>query len=223
MALEDTLSDTWINLAFSVDGQGKYEEALGIMQNALERFPLDSAQIMYYTSMIHSRNEQFELAREGYSRLLVSYPDNIQYRFNLAASLERLGEFDQAVAEFKKVLDTDPENALALNYLGYMYADRGINLKEARKMIKKALEIDPDNSAYLDSYAWVLYKLGEYEEAIISMDKAVEQEQEDPILFDHRGDIYAAMNQIDKAVENWEKALQLDPDNHEIKAKLNKR
>jgi len=116
-----------------------------------------------------------------------------------------------------------PDNALSLNYLGFMYADSGIKLDEAKEMIEKALEIEPDNGAYLDSYAWVLYKLGRYDKAIVAMNSAIERQQDDAILFDHRGDIYAALNETGKAEENWRKALEFDPDNETIRAKLNDR
>lgn len=223
IALNDTLSDCWVNLALTVDEQGRYEESLGIMQSAMEKVPGDTAGIMFFTSLIHSRNDNFGLARDGYSRLLESDPENIQVRFNLAAAYERLGDFDKAESHFKRILERAPDNALALNYLGYMYADSGIKLDEAKEMIEKALEIEPDNGAYLDSHAWVLYKLGRYDEAIDAMNSAIERQQDDAILFDHRGDIYAALNESGKAKENWRKALEFDPDNDTIRAKLNDR
>ncbi len=223
LAFEDSLSDAWINMALSVDRQGRYEESLGIMKSALEKVPSDTIDILFYTSLIHSRNDKYDLARDGYSRLLESNPDNVQFRFNLAAACERLGDFEMAETHFKKILEVDPDNALTLNYLGYMYAEKGINLEEAIRMIEKALTVEPDNGAFLDSYAWVLYKLGRYEEAIVPMKNAIESEQDDAILYDHQGDIYAALNQIDKAVESWGNALKLDPDNDQIRAKLNNR
>jgi tetratricopeptide (TPR) repeat protein len=223
LALEDSLSDAWINLALSVDSQGRYQEALSVMKNALEKIPADSTGILFYTSLIHSRNNKYELARDGYKRLLESNPDNLQFKFNLAASFERLGDFDMAEKYFKEILKDDPDNALSLNYLGYMYADRGVKLEESEKMIQRALEIEPDNGAFLDSYAWVLYKLGKYEKAIDAMNSALENEQEDPILYDHQGDIYAALNQFDKANDSWKKALELDPDNETIRAKIKSR
>jgi len=221
IALEDSLPDAWINLALVIDRQGRYNEALETMQKALKKTPSDTTGILFYTSLIHSRNDKYELAREGYARLLESDPDNIQFRFNLAASYERLGDFEQAETNFQKILEVEPDNALTLNYLGYMYADKGVKLEEARKMIEKALAIEPDNGAYLDSYAWVLYKLGRYEEAIGPMQNAIEIEREDAILYDHQGDIYAALNQLDKAVESWKKALELDPENEDLRLKLN--
>ncbi|MEE9554016.1 MAG: tetratricopeptide repeat protein [candidate division Zixibacteria bacterium] len=223
LAVNDTLTDAWINLGLVTDAQDDYKGALNIMQNAYEKIPWDTTTIVYYTSVIHSRNEEFELARDGYSRLLASYPENIDFRFNLGASYERLGEFEKAETEFKLILEKTPENALVLNYLGYMYADRGIKLKKALKMIKLAISRDPENGAFLDSYAWVLYKLGRYDDALVQMKKALDSDRSDPILFDHHGDILAALENTENARESWEKALELDPENQGIKAKLDGR
>jgi len=220
IALEDTLTDAWINLAIVVDGQGRYKDALDIMQRAFEKVPWDSTAIVFYTSIIHSRNDHFDLARDGYLRLVASDPGNIDFRFNLGAAYERLGEFDDAETEFKWIIENQPDHALALNYLGYMYADRGINLEKAMKMIQKAISLDPENGAFLDSYAWVLYKMGRYDEALVQMDKALEYDTSDAVLYDHKGDILAALNDNDSAQASWKKALEIDPDNEDIRTKL---
>jgi tetratricopeptide (TPR) repeat protein len=221
IAINDTLIDAYVNQAICVDAQTRYDDALTIMNDALIKLPADSTTIIFYTALIHNNNKNFELSGQGYKRLLTSNPDNNQFRFNLAAAYERMGNFDDAEIEFLKILETDSENALTLNYLGYMYADMGIKLEKSEELIVKALEIDPDNGAFLDSYAWVLYKLKRYDEAIVQLNKALEYEDSDSILFDHQGDIYTALNEPEKAKKSWEKALQLDPDNEEILRKLN--
>ncbi len=220
LALSDTMADTWVNLALVVDQEKRYQDALEIMGNALGSIPKDSSAIIFYTAVIHSRNDQFELAKEGYDRLLKSNPDDIGLRFSRASMDERLGHFEDAEKEFKWVIQKDPENAMALNYLGYMYADKGIKLRESRDLIERALKIDPENGAFLDSYAWVLYKMGKYEEALVQMKKALNTETEDPLLYDHEGDIYAALKQDAQARESWQKALELKPDDQTIRAKL---
>ena len=120
LAQNDTLIDAWVNLAIATDAQKDYQGALGVMQSAYDKMPWDSLTILYYTSLIHSRNEKFDLARDGYLRLLASQPDNVDFRFSLGAAYERLGEFEQAESQFKWVIEKAPDNALALNYLGYM-------------------------------------------------------------------------------------------------------
>src|SRR5437870_9666163 len=85
---------------------------------------------------------------------------------------ERQKKYDQAEEMFRKVLSTDPDNATALNYLGYMLADRGVKLEEALNYIKKAVNLDPANGAYLDSLGWAYFRLGKYELAEDNLLKA---------------------------------------------------
>jgi tetratricopeptide (TPR) repeat protein len=221
LAMDDTLTYSWINLAVVTEAQDRYDEAITIMHRAYDKIPADSFNVIYYTAIIHSRNEHYDLARDGYLRLLKSQPDNIDIRFNLAASYERLGQFEDAEKEFQWIIKRAPDHALALNYLGYMYADKGVKLDEALPMIEKAVSLDPENGAFLDSYAWVLYKLGRYAEALVQMKKALEYDQSDAVLYDHQGDIYAALTSHELAKESWTKALEIDPENEEIKVKLN--
>ena len=223
LALIDTMTETWIDLALVVDNEGKYDDAIGLMADAMQTVPQDSNAILFYTAVIHAKNSHFDLARDGYLRLLQDDPNNMQVKFNLAAAFERLGQFDDAVKQFKSILNKEPDNPMALNYLGYMYAEKGINLRDAREMLEKALSIDSNNSAYLDSYAWVLYKMGKYDEAQVQMQKALKAGEPDPTLYDHQGDIYMALNQKDMAREYWNKALELSPDDDTIKAKLNQK
>jgi tetratricopeptide (TPR) repeat protein len=218
--IADTVTEAWINLAIVVDQQKRYQDAIDVMGQALMTIPEDSNAILLYTAILHGRNEHFDLAREGYLRLLHSNPDDIGLRFSLASADERLGNFEDAEKGFKWVLSKDSQNAMALNYLGYMYADKGVKLKESKELIEKALKIDPENGAYLDSYAWVLYKLGQYDEALVQMKKAVKTESEDPVVYDHQGDIYLALNQMELARECWSKALELKPEDETIRSKL---
>jgi tetratricopeptide (TPR) repeat protein len=220
LLLADTITDTWINLALVIDSQERYQESLEVMADAMNAVPGDSDAVIFYTAIIHARNEHFDLAREGYQRLLKFNPNDIGLHFSLASTDERLGNFDEAEKEFKWVVQKDPQNALALNYLGYMYAEKGQKLKEAKVLIERALAIEPENGAYLDSYAWVLYKMGKYDEALAQMKKAIKTELEDPVIYDHQGDIYSALKQDDLARESWEKALELKPDDQTIRAKI---
>ena len=96
---------------------------------------------------------------------------------------------------------------MTLNYLGYMLADKGIRLPEAIKLIRKAVDIDPMNGAYLDSLGWAYFKLGQYEEAEENLRQAVERDQSDPAVHDHLGELYEKTGRIRLAAAQWELSL----------------
>ena len=109
---------------------------------------------------------------------------------------------------FRKVLSTDPRNAMALNYLGYMLADRGVRLDEALNLIKKAVQQEPQNGAYLDSLGWAYFKMGNYELAEESLHKAMDHIGNDPTVHDHMGEVYAKTGRLKLAAAQWERALE---------------
>lgn len=220
--IADTLTEAWISLAHVRNDSTDVDLALATLDTALIRCPWDSLQLFYYKGVFLSGDDRFAEAAEYYQRILSVQPENINIMFNLAAAFERCGQYEKAEEKFKAILEVAPDNAMSLNYLGYMYADRGINLDQAEKMIKKALKIIPDNGAYLDSYAWVMYKKGKYKNALKYQLKALEDDVEDPILFEHMGDIYEALEKPALAKEFWNKALELDPENKTINEKLSK-
>jgi tetratricopeptide (TPR) repeat protein len=131
-------------------------------------------------------------------------------RFFLGAAYERTGKREQAVAEFRRLLGTDPEYHAALNYLGYMFAERGENLEEAQKLIEKAVALEPDNGAYVDSLGWVYYRLGRYEQARTALERATRLETSDGTVHEHLGDVYGALGQPDRAGEAYRRALELE-------------
>jgi tetratricopeptide (TPR) repeat protein len=96
---------------------------------------------------------------------------------------------------------------MTLNYLGYMLADKGIRLPEALKLIRKAVDLEPMNGAYLDSLGWAYFKMGEYELAEDNLRKAVERDQTDPTVHDHLGDLYEKTGRIRLAASQWELSL----------------
>jgi len=98
-----------------------------------------------------------------------------------------------------------------MNYLSYTWADRGVNLKEALEMIEKALELEPDNTAYMDTLGWTYFRMGRYNEALAEIDRALKTDPNEPEILQHRGDILEKLGRSAEAREAWEKALKLDP------------
>jgi len=146
--------------------------------------------------------------------------DSSRLLYALAVSYERHGYIERAVELFETLLKKQPNHGPALNYLGYMLADRGERLEYARKLIEKALQLTPDNGAYMDSYGWVLFKMGKYDLALEELLRAYKYIDNDPVVTDHIGDVYNARGDLDSARVYWKKALDLDPDNEALKEKL---
>jgi tetratricopeptide (TPR) repeat protein len=119
-----------------------------------------------------------------------------------------------------RALELDPQHADAMNYLGYLDADAGVNLDEARALIERAVELDPTNGAYIDSLGWVYYKLGQVDEAIEYLERAAQLLDTDPVIFDHLGDAYVKRHELEKARHNWQRALELDPSLTTVQEKL---
>jgi tetratricopeptide (TPR) repeat protein len=133
--------------------------------------------------------------------------DKVQLYFMRGAMFEREKKYDASEAAFHKVLDLDPDNAGALNYLGYMLADRNVRLDEAYQMIKKAVDLEPDKGEYLDSLGWVYYRQGKLDDAAGQLQRALDR-TEDPTIHDHLGDVYAKLGKTREAIAQWQASLR---------------
>jgi len=128
--------------------------------------------------------------------------------FMRGAMYERMNKVELAEVEFRKVLKFDPESAGAMNYIGYMLADRNLRLPEALDLITKALDKDPGNGAYLDSLGWVYYKLGRLPEAEENMRRAVAKTPRDPTVHDHMAEVLMKESKVREAVAQWQTSLK---------------
>jgi len=128
--------------------------------------------------------------------------------FMRGAMYEKLKQYDAAETEFRKALALNPGNASALNYLGYMLADRNVRLSEAQQLIQKALDRDPNNGAYLDSLGWVYYRMGKLEEAEQTLRRALERFPRDPTIHDHLGDVCFRQGRLKEAIVQWQNSLK---------------
>lgn len=128
--------------------------------------------------------------------------------FMRGAMFEKMKRVEPAEKEFRKVLAADPGNAGALNYLGYMLADRNLRLPEALELIRKALEKEPDSGAYLDSLGWVYFRMGRYAEAEEQLRLAVEKTPKDPTVHDHLAETLMKQSKVKEAISHWELSLR---------------
>jgi tetratricopeptide (TPR) repeat protein len=141
-------------------------------------------------------------------KLSTAKDDQVNIHFMRGAMLERQKKIESAEAEFRKVLDLDPENAGALNYLGYMLVDHGMRVDEATRMIKKAVDADPENGAYLDSLGWAYYQQGRFMEAETMLIRALDRIGDDPTVHDHLADVYMKLGKTKEAITQWQASLK---------------
>jgi tetratricopeptide (TPR) repeat protein len=212
-------------LAMAQLDTNKPGDAVATLEKARKKFPSNFA-LEFWMAMALSRQKNYTEALKHYTTAEViakaTDPKQLDERFyfELGATCERKGDYAEAEKYFEKCLQLAPDFAEALNYLGYMWAEHGTKLERARELIEKAVKAEPKNAAYLDSLAWVLFKLNQPKEALSYALQAVELCQPpDATVLDHAGDIYAGLKQMDKAREAWRKALSIEP-NEEIRKKL---
>ncbi len=149
--------------------------------------------------------------------------DAPEVQFAYAAALERSGAWDGAVAEFKKLLAKQPDNAAALNYLGYMFADKGVHLDEARGMLIKAVQLDPSSGAFQDSLGWVYFRLGDLDQAEKYLAEAGRLDPFDASVKEHVGDLLRARGDMNRAAEAYRQALANHPEEAGQKDRIEKK
>jgi len=218
--IDDEIPDAYLSWAGILAVQDSIHKAIQVAREG-EYIAQPKNGLQFLIGVNYSRLEIYDSAAYWLEQASASDPADLRIRFSLGAAYERLGRFGDADSVFQTIIAVDSSNAPALNYLGYMYADSGIHLDTSLRLIERAVDLEPENGAYLDSYAWVLYRLGRIDEAEIQIRKAIEHTiQEDPVVYEHFGDILARQGRMPEACDQWGKALELDPENETIKEKL---
>lgn len=210
---------------------GKVDDAATVVRGLLDGGEQDREN-QIALAQIYEKGKRFndmEKALAAAEKLSDSDSEHEGIAFMRGAMYEKMRKFDAAEAEFRKVLDKNPTNSSAMNYLGYMLADRGVRLEEAEKLILKALELDPDNGAYLDSLGWAYFRQNKLDEAENYLKRSLQLIKNDPTVHDHLGDVHFKQGRLKEAVTQWQAALKqwesnapADIDQAEI-AKINKK
>jgi len=204
-------NDLKLMLAGELADQGHPDEGLAMARSLLDgASPDEQRGVWFAIGQMDVRLHRWKDAEEAFDKgdPLATKKEDRTYLFFLRGELaERQKHYDQAEQFFNQALNLDPENAMTLNYLGYMWADKGEKLPEALKMIRKAVDTEPWNGAYLDSLGWVYFKMGEYELAEDNLRQAVNRDQTDPTVHMHLGDLYEKTGRIRLAAAQWELSL----------------
>jgi tetratricopeptide (TPR) repeat protein len=204
----------------------KGREGVEILSRLLLSNP-DNIDIYVNLSQVYLLDKKYSDAERILRRAEEKQPDSDldkeKLKFQLATVYERQKDFDRAESVFKEILQANPNNASALNYVGYMLADQGVRLDEALKYVKGALAIDPRNGAYLDSLGWAFFKMNDLENAEKYLLEADAIVKNDPIIDDHLGDLYFKVGNYKKAEDFWTKSISIgtEPDDiQKVRRKL---
>ena len=194
-----------------LDAAGRNDAALGILRALVAEYP-ETGGVVHALLRHHVTAGDLPAAETIARQWLEEEADDQNFRFQLAALLERQGKLREAEEEFRRVIAAEPDHDLALNYLGYMLADRTDRLEESEKLIQRALDEDPYNGSYLDSLGWVQFRQGDLSQAEPNLLRAQQCMPENSVVLDHLGDLYRAKGNTEEAVRFWRMALQHDGD-----------
>jgi tetratricopeptide (TPR) repeat protein len=200
-------------LAHQLDDE---EGAFELLDEFADASPNNAVEVVALKAQLLISLDRYDEGLELYEKAIEYRPDNENLILGRAELLLRVGKLDEAIDEYRVAIKRWPDSSMALNALGYTLADRTDRFTEAEKLIRKALEINPESPAIIDSLGWVLYKLGHHEDGLVELQKAYER-MEDPEVASHLVEVLAELERLDEALELLESAEKQDPDSELLK------
>jgi tetratricopeptide (TPR) repeat protein len=202
------------------------DEAIALYRDIAARRAHDPQPLTQLGNLLR-RDERWDEAIEVYSQAIgrVGILEKRHWRmlYARAIAMERAKRWAEAEKDFLKALEFEPEQPFVLNYLGYSWIDQGMHLERAQDMIRRAVELRPNDGYIIDSLGWGYYRIGKYAPAVKELERAIQIRPEDPIINDHLGDAYWRVGRKLEARFQWQRSLSLEPEKDvvaEIRKKL---
>lgn len=222
ISLKNDFDDAWKELCY-INIREKDYDAAEVIANRFLESSSESQVGWQLHGMVMSLKKEYKKAITSYRKSILQDSLNVYSWFELGSAFERNKQIDSAVIAFRKVLQLHPGDPAACNYLGYMWAEKGINLDSSKVLLEIALQAEPANGAFLDSYAWIFYQNAQFDSAYHYINKAIENIKDDPTIFCHLGDILEKKGQLKAALEAYRKSLEFDYEAPEqIKGKISR-
>lgn len=220
---DDTNFNVWQNL-ITIEFQDlqDHERVIDLSESALELFP-NQGVLYFYNGAAHSVARNFQEAAyslEQSKRLANNEQLRNYSNMYLGDVYNELKDYSKSEKAYEAVLESDPSNDYVLNNYSYFLALRGEKLDYAKKLSTRLLELNPEDPNYLDTHAWVLYKMGEYKQASKLLKKAVEKKSGSGVIVEHYGDVLFKLGEVDQAVKQWMKAKGMDDTSDLIDKKI---
>ena len=199
-------SNAVLHAALIYHDMGKIDRAIAVIQRAISQSS-QSVEYYVYLGSFYEELERYDEALSALQQGLMVDDQNTRLHFKLGVIYDKMGQKQASIDTMKMVIKLSPDDAEALNYLGYTYADLGINLDEAETLIQTALKLKPNDGYITDSLAWVYFKRGQYSEALQLLKKAIMLVPDDPVILEHLGDVYMKLDSRDKAINYYQRSL----------------
>lgn len=191
----------------------RFMERLDQAAELLEKAVLDEAtrspDMYVMLAALYQLQDRTDLGRGVFDRALLAFPENEDLLYEYGIFLDTAGRRDEAISVMEELIRLQPEHGEALNYVGYTWADKSINLDKALEYIERAVKLKPDNGYILDSLGWVYYRLGRTGEALEVLLEAVRLSPDDPTILEHLGDVYLALERDEEALATYRKVIGL--------------
>lgn len=208
-----------IHAAMILKKLGRLDEAVSVLVQALEK-KNDQAELYLYLSSLYEDGKDLAAAEKTIVTGIERVPGNTDLHYMFGVILDKTERFEESIRQMEKVLEIDPKNADALNFIGYTYAERGINLGEAERLILQAMELKPDNGYIIDSLGWVYFRQNKLESALKHLKRALELLPDDPNILEHLGDFYLKTGHPGEALNFYRRAIEIAPDSLILKKKI---
>jgi tetratricopeptide (TPR) repeat protein len=230
LLINPTRANTYLRLAeLLIVPLRDSERAVKVLGEARQRFP-GVAEFSYFLAIAQREAKHPQQAVITFEEALNEAQQandevlNARFFFDYGAAADQAGLYDKAADLFRRSISLDPANsAEAYNYVAFMWAEHNMHLDEAEDMVARALQFDPNNGAYLDTLGWIYYRKGKFENALTELLRAAENlTRPDPIVLEHIGDTYAKLNRVPQALDYWQKAVALTPENKLLVEKIAK-
>jgi tetratricopeptide (TPR) repeat protein len=196
--------------AQALKASGKTDEAVSVLEDFARKQNKPESYVAL--AQIYTEAKRGTDAVKVLQDAQTKFPGDTTIGFELGAVLDKQKKFAESEAAFRQVLSKEPDNAPALNYIGYMLAERGERLAESVDLLKKALALEPENGSYLDSLGWAYYKADKLDLAKDNLQRAADQLKGNSVIQDHYGDVLFKLAHYDEAIAAWTRALSGDSD-----------
>jgi tetratricopeptide (TPR) repeat protein len=213
--------DGWAYLALTYLQDENFQEVVDVLEDARKIVP-DDFQINLYLGVGYGRLQRTDESLEALERAHRIDPKDLRAIVQLALVYDTHKRFAESDSLYEEALRIDGKNHLVLNNYAYSLADRGLQLERALEMARLAVDAQPNNPSYLDTIGWVYFRLGQYEQAELYIKKAVEQGEASAVVHEHLGDVYYMIDEKEKALEQWNTALEMDATNQALREKISR-